>query len=216
MDESIAVTASLSSEHKEILHLMSKIWPDPPCFLWYTTPFSLLVAVVLSAQSTDQRVNRIMPGLVRVANTPEKMLFLGKEKLLPMIRSIGLYRRKADYIMMLSQELIDWYSGCLPQDLKSLMRLSGVGQKTANVVLNVVFGQPTIPVDTHVFRVARRMGFSLASTVGDVEKELNDLVPMPWKKNLHTWFILHGRTYCKARQPKCPACPFSKHCPSRQ
>lgn len=192
---------------------MQALWPHPPCFLTYTTDFSLLVAVVLSAQSTDKAVNKVMPQLIAVADTPEKMMQLGTAGLLPLIQSIGLFRRKADHIMALSQQIVENHGGHVPDECQHLVRLPGVGRKTANVVLNVLFHHPTIPVDTHVFRVARRMGFAHGTTPQAVEKELQDTIPMPWKKKIHAWFILHGRTYCHARFPKCAVCPFLKMCP---
>jgi endonuclease-3 len=200
-----------SCEKMAVLEIMQSIWPDPPCFLVYTTDFSLLVAVVLSAQSTDKGVNKVMPKLIAIADTPEKMMNLGKAGLLPIIQSIGLYQRKAEYILGLSQKIVQEHGGRVPNHFQDLVRLPGVGRKTANVVLNILFHHPTIPVDTHVFRVAHRLGFATGKRPEDVEKELQ-VIPMPWKKNVHGWFILHGRTYCHARFPKCSICPVVDFC----
>jgi len=200
----------------KILHIMRSKWPEPPCFLFYTTPFSLLVAVVLSAQSTDKGVNKVMPRLIKEADTPEKMVLLGVSALLPIIQSIGLYRRKAGHILGLSQQIIQEHNGNFPNNFQSLIALPGVGRKTANVVLNVLFQRPTIPVDTHVFRVAHRLGFSSGKNPEDVERDLQNTIPMSWHKNIHAWFILHGRTWCHARHPKCDTCPISALCHSEK
>ena len=206
----------LSHRKMSIFSLLQEQWPHPECFLTYTTPFSLLVAVVLSAQATDKSVNKVMPRLIQVADTPEKMLSLGLSGLLPLIQSIGLYRRKADYILGLSHGLIQKHEGQVPDDRDSLVALPGVGRKTANVVLNVLFDQPTIPVDTHVFRVAHRLDLSQGKNPDAVERELDRTIPMPWKKHVHAWLILQGRTHCHARRPACGACPVASFCPSKK
>lgn len=187
--------------------------PDQECFLIHNNAFTLLVAVVLSAHTTDKSVNKVMPLFIEHADTPEKMIAFGLENLKNAIQTIGLYQKKSTYVMALSQQLITNYHGQVPSTLEDLVTLPGVGRKTANVVLNVAFDKPTIPVDTHIFRVAQRLGLAKGKTPDAIEKQLNQVIPQQWKKGAHHWLILHGRTLCKAQRPLCPICPFREFCP---
>ncbi|MGH6864867.1 MAG: endonuclease III [Methyloceanibacter sp.] len=186
--------------------------PDPKTELHYRDPFTLLVAVVLSAQATDSSVNRATPDLFRVADTPEKLLALGEAGLTEKIRTIGLYRSKAKNLIALSRTLAESCGGKVPDTRECLEALPGVGRKTANVVLNVAFGQPTIGIDTHAFRVANRTGLAPGKTPLEVEEILNRIVPERYKHNAHHWLILHGRYVCKARKPECWRCIISDIC----
>ena len=186
--------------------------PEPRGELAYIDPFTLLVAVVLSAQATDAGVNKATKALFSLADTPEKMLALGEEGLAERIRTIGLYRAKARHIIALSRALIDRYGGETPRDRAALELLPGVGRKTANVVLNTAFGEPTVAVDTHVFRVANRLGIAPGTTPRAVEDELMRLIPKQFLPHAHHWLILHGRYVCKARKPACPACVLRDIC----
>jgi endonuclease-3 len=186
--------------------------PDPTTELDFINPYTLLVAVVLSAQATDVSVNKASEALFAVADTPEKMLALGEARLIDFIRTIGLYRTKAKNVIALSETLIREHGGKVPADREALERLPGVGRKTANVVLNVAFGQPTIAVDTHIFRVCNRTGLAPGRTPLEVEQELERVVPAQWKKGCHHWLILHGRYTCVARRPNCPACVVRDLC----
>ena len=186
--------------------------PDPKTELVYTNSFALLVAVVLSAQATDRGVNNATERLFKVAQTPQQMLQLGEEGLIAYIKSIGLYRNKARNILALSQALIDRYNGKVPDKREDLESLPGVGRKTANVVLSEVFGQPTIAVDTHVFRVANRTGLARGDTPLAVELKLLSVVPQSYMRGAHHWLILHGRYVCVARKPKCPDCVVRNLC----
>jgi endonuclease-3 len=189
--------------------------PHPKTELEYTTPFELLVAVVLSAQATDRSVNLATRELFKVANTPAAIVALGEEGLLPYIRTIGLYRTKARNIVKLSRILLAEHGGEVPADRQALERLPGVGRKTANVILNTAFGQPTIAVDTHIFRVANRTGLAPGRTVAEVERKLERFVPAEFKKDAHHWLILHGRYVCKARRPECWRCAIAQWCEFR-
>jgi endonuclease-3 len=189
--------------------------PNPRSELEHATPFELLVAVVLSAQATDRGVNKATGKLYRVANTPEAMVRLGVEGLIPYVQSIGLYRNKAKNVVALSETLLRDYGGKVPADREALERLPGVGRKTANVVLNVAFGQPTIAVDTHVFRVANRTGIAPGETPEEVERKLEKFVPGEFKLHAHHWLILHGRYICIARKPGCPECVIRDLCEYR-
>jgi endonuclease-3 len=180
--------------------------PIPRGELEYINPYTLLVAVVLSAQATDKGVNKATATLFRVADTPQKMLDLGEAGLIQHIRSIGLYRNKAKNIIRLSEILLAQHGGEVPADREALVRLPGVGRKTANVVLNIAFQHPTIAVDTHIFRVANRTGLAPGKTPDAVERELERRTPDIFKRNAHHWLILHGRYVCKARRPECPRC----------
>ena len=186
--------------------------PDPKTELDYRDPFTLLVAVVLSAQATDASVNRATPALFEVAGTPEKMLKLGEKGITDKIKTIGLYRNKAKNLVALSGKLIEEHGGKVPATRELLEALPGVGRKTANVVLNVAFGQPTIGIDTHAFRVANRTGLAPGKTPLKVEEILNRIVPERYKHNCHHWLILHGRYVCKARKPECWRCIIEDIC----
>jgi endonuclease III len=186
--------------------------PIPRTELEFINPFTLLVAVVLSAQATDVGVNRATPALFAIADTPAKMLALGEERLAEMIRTIGLYRTKARNVIALSQMLIEQHGGIVPQDREALEKWPGVGRKTANVVLNVAFGEPTIAVDTHIFRVGNRTGLAPGRTPIEVEAGLEKVTPAEYKLGAHHWLILHGRYVCKARKPDCPVCVVADLC----
>ena len=180
--------------------------PDPRSELTYKNPYTLLVAVVLSAQATDKSVNKATDPLFVHIDTPAKMVAYGETKLRKAIRTIGLFRTKAKNVIALSKTLIKEHGGQVPRDRDELEKLSGVGRKTANVVLNVAFGEPTIAVDTHIFRVANRTGLAPGKTPREVEDKLEKVVPEKFKLHAHHWLILHGRYVCIARKPKCPEC----------
>jgi len=186
--------------------------PDPKTELHYKDPFTLLVAVVLSAQATDASVNRATPDLFRVADTPEKIVALGEKGVTDKIKTIGLYRNKAKNLVALCKKLIEEHEGQVPNTREMLETLPGVGRKTANVVLNVAFGEPTIGIDTHAFRVANRTGLAPGKTPLKVEETLNRVVPERYKHNAHHWLILHGRYVCKARKPECWRCIIDDIC----
>jgi endonuclease-3 len=189
--------------------------PHPRSELEYGSPFELLIAVVLSAQANDRSVNLATAKLFPVANTPRALLELGEAGLIPYIRTIGLYRTKARNILTLSRQLLEQYGGVVPADPAALVTLAGVGRKTANVVLNVAFGQPTIAVDTHVFRVANRTGLAPGKTPEEVERKLLKFTPAAFLHDAHHWLILHGRYVCLARKPKCPECRIADLCEYR-
>ncbi len=186
--------------------------PIPKGELEYINPYTLLVAVVLSAQATDVGVNKATGPLFKVAETPEAMLKLGEARLKDHIKSIGLYNSKAKNVIALSRQLIDRHGGKVPPDREALEKLPGVGRKTANVVLNVAFGEPTIAVDTHIFRVSNRTGLAPGKTPLAVEQKLQKMVPAERKLHAHHWLILQGRYVCKARKPDCPACVVRDLC----
>ena len=189
--------------------------PHPQTELLHHSPFELLVAVVLSAQATDKGVNKATTKLFPVARTPATIAKLGVDGLIPYVQSIGLFRNKAKNIVALSEILLREHGGKVPANRDALERLPGVGRKTANVVLNVAFGQPTIAVDTHIFRVANRMGLAPGKTPEAVEQKLLKFVPDEFKPHAHHWLILHGRYVCTARMPKCAACPVRDLCDFR-
>jgi endonuclease III len=189
--------------------------PEPRTELQFSSPFELLVAVILSAQATDKSVNKATAGLFRDAHTPAAMLALGVDGLSRHIRSIGLYNSKAKNIIETSRLLIERHAGEVPSSREELERLPGVGRKTANVVLNTAFGQPTIAVDTHIFRVANRIGLVAGKTPRAVEDKLLKVVPPEFRKDAHHWLILHGRYTCKARNPACPTCVINDLCEYR-
>ncbi len=191
---------------------LAKANPNPRGELLYKNPFTLLVAVVLSAQATDAGVNKATDGLFKVADTPESMVALGEERLKGYIKSIGLFNTKAKNIMALSRRLIDAFAGKVPGNREALRTLPGVGRKTASVVLNIAFGQPTIAVDTHVFRVCNRTGLAPAETPEAVEAKVEKAVPLHRRHDAHHWLILHGRYVCKARKPDCPRCVVRDLC----
>lgn len=184
----------------------------PTTELEYSTPFELLVAVVLSAQATDKGVNIATRKLFPVANTPQKIIELGEEGLSSYIKTIGLYRAKGKYVLALSHILLNEHEGKVPHDREALERLPGVGRKTANVILNTAFGEPTIAVDTHIFRVSNRTGIAPGKNVSAVEDKLIKIVPDEFKLNAHHWLILHGRYVCKARKPECYRCVILDLC----
>ncbi len=186
--------------------------PAPEGELDFINPFTLLVAVVLSAQATDVGVNKATGPLFATADTPEKMVALGEAKLQQLIRTIGLYRNKAKNVIRLSQMLIDDFAGAVPRERGALEKLPGVGRKTANVVLNTAFGEPTIAVDTHLFRLGNRTGLARGKTPLEVESKLEKAVPARFKRHAHHWLILHGRYVCKARKPDCPRCIVADLC----
>jgi endonuclease-3 len=186
--------------------------PEPKGELEHINPYTLLVAVVLSAQATDSGVNKATKSLFAVADTPEKMVALGEERLQGFIKTIGLYRTKAKNVIALSQRLIAEHGGMVPPLREALERLPGVGRKTANVVLNVAFGEATIAVDTHVFRVCNRTGLAPGVTPLDVETRLEAVTPPAYKRHAHHWLILHGRYVCTALRPRCPACLINDLC----
>jgi endonuclease-3 len=189
--------------------------PHPKSELEYGTPFELLVAVVLSAQATDKSVNKATAKLYPVANTPAKIAALGVAGLIPYINSIGLFRMKAKNVIALSEQLLRDHGGAVPRTREALEALPGVGRKTANVVLNVAFGEPTIAVDTHIFRVANRTGLAPGKTPDAVEAALMKAVPVEFRQHAHHWLILHGRYTCVARSPKCPECAIRDVCAFR-
>ena len=189
--------------------------PHPQSELAHRTPFELLVAVVLSAQATDKGVNKATAKLFPVAHTPAAIAALGVDGLIPYVQSIGLFRNKAKNIVALSQILLREHGGEVPANREALEKLPGVGRKTANVVLNVAFGQPTIAVDTHIFRVANRMGLAPGKNPDEVERKLVKFVPEEFRQHAHHWLILHGRYVCVARKPDCGACPLRDLCEYR-
>lgn len=190
--------------------------PAPTTELRYDSPFELLIAVILSAQATDISVNKATDKLYRVANTPEAILKLGVNGLAQYIRTIGLYNAKANNIIKTCRILIDEHESAVPRTRDELEALPGVGRKTANVILNTAFGEPTIAVDTHIFRVANRTGLAKGKTPLEVEKRLVKLTPEEFKKDAHHWLILHGRYTCKARKPLCYDCPIIEWCEFRK
>ncbi len=186
--------------------------PEPQTELEYTNPYTLLVAVTLSAQATDVGVNKATKTLFKVADTPQKMLALGEEGLKAYIRTIGLFNAKAKNIMAAASMLMNEFSGQVPSNRADLERLPGVGRKTANVVLNVAFGEPTLAVDTHIFRVSNRLGLTAAKTPLAVELQLEKIIPAEYRLHAHHWLILHGRYICKARKPDCLNCFLADVC----
>lgn len=196
----------------EFFQRLHDLNPEPKGELRYTNPYTLLVAVVLSAQATDKGVNKATPALFKAADTPQKMVKLGEEKVRDYVKTIGLYKGKAKNIIALSEILIKEHGGKVPDDRDELVKLPGVGRKTANVVLNIAFGQPTMAVDTHIFRVSNRTGLAPAPTPEKVELELEKRVPDEFKQHAHHWLILHGRYICVARKPKCAECPVYDLC----
>jgi endonuclease III len=186
--------------------------PDPKGELAHINPFTLLVAVVLSAQATDAGVNKATPALFAAADTPAKMVALGEDKVRDLIKTIGLYRNKAKNVVALSRILVAQHGGQVPRSREALEALPGVGRKTANVVLNIAFGEPTIAVDTHIFRVGNRSGLATGKTPFEVETKLQQVVPAQYKRHAHHWLILHGRYTCVARKPRCDVCLIADLC----
>jgi endonuclease III len=200
------------AEAEEIFARLAAARPDPQTELDHRNPFTLLVAVVLSAQATDAGVNKATRELFRMADTPAKMAALGEERLRDMIKTIGLYRAKAKNVIALSEQLVREHGGEVPRERASLEALPGVGRKSANVVLNVAFGEPVIAVDTHIFRVANRTGLASGETPLEVERGLEAIVPPAYLLHAHHWLILHGRYVCKSRKPECYRCVIEQYC----
>jgi endonuclease-3 len=200
------------AEVEDFFARLKKLDPEPKTELQYVNPYTLLVAVVLSAQATDKGVNKATAPLFKAVNTPEKMVALGEEKLADAIKTIGLYRGKTKNVIALSKILIEQHGSKVPRDREALEALPGVGRKTANVVLNVAFGEPTIAVDTHIFRVSNRTNLAPGRNVVEVETKLEKVVPEHYKSHAHHWLILHGRYTCVARKPLCPTCVVRDLC----
>jgi endonuclease-3 len=205
-----------ATKRRAIYETLQRLDPEPKSELEYTSPFELLIAVVLSAQATDVSVNKATRKLYPVANTPQALFDLGEEALSDYIRTIGLYRTKAKNVIATCRILLDQFNGEVPQDREALESLPGVGRKTANVVLNVAFGQATIAVDTHIFRVANRTGLAPGKDVREVETKLEKFTPPEFMLHAHHWLILHGRYTCKARSPLCPQCAIEPVCEFKQ
>ncbi|HEV2302308.1 MAG TPA: endonuclease III [Stellaceae bacterium] len=199
-------------EVAEFYRRLAEQRPAPTTELGHEDPFTLLVAVVLSAQATDVGVNKATPALFALADTPRKMLALGEGRVRELIRTLGLYRTKAHNIIELSRALLDRHGGAVPRERAALEALPGVGRKTANVVLNVAFGEPTIAVDTHIFRVGNRTGLAPGKTPLEVERGLEKVTPARYKRHAHHWLILHGRYICQARRPNCEICVVADLC----
>jgi endonuclease III len=202
-------------KRRKIFQRLAKQNPSPTTELEYSSPFELLAAVLLSAQATDVSVNAATRKLFPVANTPAKVAALGVEGLEPFIRTIGLYRTKAKHLIQTCRLLIEHHQGEVPESREALESLPGVGRKTANVILNTAFGWDTIAVDTHIFRVANRTRIAQGANVIEVEKRLEKMVPVEFKRNAHHWLILHGRYVCKARRPECWRCIIHEWCEHR-
>ena len=203
------------AEILEIMQIFERENPNPQCELNFCNPYTLLVAVVLSAQSTDKGVNKATEALFKVADTPQKMLALGEEKLKKYIKTIGLFNNKAKNIMALSRQLVEEFGGDVPADRDTLTTLAGVGRKTANVVMNVWYHQPTLAVDTHVMRIAHRLNFSQGKTPLEVEQDLMKVLPDNMVINTNHWLVLFGRYICKAQKPLCEQCPIFSYCTSK-
>jgi endonuclease-3 len=204
-----------AAEIEEIFRRLHAVNPEPKGELEHTNPFTLLVAVVLSAQATDAGVNKATRQLFALADTPQKMVALGEDRVREFIKTIGLFRNKAKNVILLSEKLIAEHGGRVPSDREALQSLPGVGRKTANVVLNMAFGQPTMAVDTHVFRLAHRLGLSKGRTPEAVEDDLVRCIPTAYMQHAHHWLILHGRYVCKAVKPECERCVIADLCFSK-
>ncbi|HEX7155616.1 MAG TPA: endonuclease III, partial [Burkholderiaceae bacterium] len=202
-------------KRRAIYETLQSLNPHPTTELEYSTPFELLIAVILSAQSTDRGVNLATRRLFAVANRPQAIAALGVDGLIPYIKTLGLFRNKARNIVELCRLLMERHGGEVPRTREELEALPGVGRKTANVVLNTAFGEPTIAVDTHIFRVANRTGLAPGADVGEVESKLLKVVPEPFRLHAHHWLILHGRYVCKARKPECWRCLIASLCDYR-
>ena len=201
-----------AAKREAIFRTLAGVNPDPRTELGYQSPFELLIAVILSAQATDVSVNKVTVELFAITNTPAKMLELGERGLKHRIRTIGLFNTKAKNILKTCQLLIERHGGQVPDNRKDLEALPGVGRKTANVILNTAFGQPTIAVDTHIFRVSNRTGLAPGKTPLEVEQKLLRSTPEKYRQGAHHWLILHGRYICKARKPACPECVIVDYC----
>jgi endonuclease-3 len=204
------------AKRREIFLRLQAANPNPSTELEYSTPFELLVAVMLSAQATDKSVNLATRELFPVANTPQKILALGEENLREYVQRIGLYQTKSKHVIQTCRILQELHAGQVPQTREALEALPGVGRKTANVMLNTAFGQPTIAVDTHIFRISNRIGLAPGKTEEEVEKKLLKVVPEEFKLDAHHWLILHGRYICQARKPKCGECIIQDLCEFKQ
>jgi len=204
-----------ATKRRAIYETLQSLNPEPKSELDYTTPFELLIAVMLSAQATDVSVNKATRRLFPVANTPAALLALGEERLVDYIKTIGLYRTKAKNAIGICEILLAQYGGEVPRSREALEALPGVGRKTANVVLNIAFGEPTIAVDTHIFRVANRTGIAPGKDVRAVETALEKFTPAEFRQHAHHWLILHGRYVCKARRPECWHCVIEPLCEFR-
>ncbi|MDD3288600.1 MAG: endonuclease III [Alphaproteobacteria bacterium] len=196
----------------EFFERLRALNPDPKTELDYTNPYTLLVAIILSAQSTDTGVNKATKALFKKIQTPKQMLKLGEAGLKEHIKSIGLFNTKAKNILALSQKLVNDFDSEIPRDMNSLLSLPGVGRKTANVLKNVAWGEPTMAVDTHVFRVANRTGLAIGKTPDEIEEKLIKAIPLNLMNHAHHWLVLHGRYICKARSPDCANCPVADLC----
>ena len=205
-----------AAKRRAIYEKLRELDPSPDTELHYASPFELLVAVILSAQATDISVNKATDKLYPIASTPEKILALGVDGLKPYIRTIGLFNSKAENIVKTCRILIEEHGNVVPQTRDELEKLPGVGRKTANVILNTAFGEPTIAVDTHIFRISNRTGIAKGKTPLEVEKRLVRLTPDEFKKDAHHWLILHGRYVCKARKPVCGECAIIEWCEYKQ
>jgi len=201
-----------AQKRRQLYERLAKTNPNPRTELKYRSDFELLVSVVLSAQATDISVNKATAKLFKVANTPAGILALGEDRLKPFIQTIGLFNSKAKNIVGACRILVERHDGQVPRDREALEALPGVGRKTANVVLNTAFGEPTIAVDTHIFRVSNRTGLATGKNVLAVEKKLEKFTPDEFKRDAHHWLILHGRYVCKARKPACPTCVIADLC----
>jgi endonuclease-3 len=212
--EIMSISFSLLSESQiiEVFEIFKKSNPEPKSELNYSNPYTLLVAVALSAQTTDKSVNKATESLFKIADTPEKMIALGEEKLISYIKSIGLYKNKAKHVIEMSKMLISDFGSKVPDNREDLEKLPGVGRKTANVVLNVIFNKPTMPVDTHLLRISPKIGLAEGKTPLEVEKSLLKRIPPQYLEHAHHWLILHGRYICTARNPKCEECPINHIC----
>ena len=197
---------------EKIFQIFSSADPEPKTELEYSNNFTLTIAVILSAQATDISVNKATKKLFEQCNTPQKIFSLGEANLKPYIKTIGLYNSKAKNIIALCKILINKYNSIIPDEFEELIKLPGIGRKTANVILNCAFAKPTMAVDTHVFRVAHRIGLSIGSSPEKVEKDLLKEIPEQWLLHAHHWLILHGRYVCKARTPICSRCSISAYC----
>jgi endonuclease III len=208
----VAVPAWTTAEITEAFRRLRDANPEPETELKYVNPFTLLVAVVLSAQATDAGVNKATPALFAAADTPARMAALGEDKVRDLIKTIGLFRTKAKNVVALSRILVEQHRGEVPRSREALEALPGVGRKTANVVLNVAFGEPTIAVDTHIFRVGNRTGMAPGKTPLEVEQKLEQVIPTEFLRHAHHWLILHGRYTCLARKPLCERCVIADLC----
>lgn len=204
-----------ASEIIEIMEIFNKENPNPVCELEYHNAYTLLVAVILSAQTTDKGVNKATKELFKIADTPQKMIELGEEKLKQYIKTIGLYNNKAKNIILMSKDLVAKYDGVVPGSLDELVQLAGVGRKTANVVLNVWYNLPALAVDTHVMRISQRLGFTKATTPLAIELDLIKVLPKEYIIKANHWLVLFGRYICKALRPECNNCPISQYCKSK-